>query len=343
MNRGSRKQSQDDASTRSSDHNVPVTVRDLVEARCRRLTGQEPPTYEAELWRRFGERVEWTHLILHGDVGAAIIEVKCKHVKSKRARRNRGDQPNWVRDLEVSMPGDLPNADIVSRVRNLQALHAHANRHLDSDDGRVCRRLVLSAAGEALDLIPLSKRESNHCHVQGKRQSDCVEPYCAGLAKLDQHIRSAHQYYFDSSQRRAAARYTGGILAGLVIVPSLMAIFLQLIHWYLGEGAFTDWVRFREYSGLAVLSGGLGALASVIQRSKAKDTTLDHEAAKHTKGWDFWTDPIFVRGMFRVVLGSLFAVVLVLIVQAAVLPIKPPDVDKHFFFFGVLGFLGIPA
>jgi hypothetical protein len=43
--------------------------------------------------------------------------------------------------------------------------------------------------------------------------------------------------------------------------------------------------------------------------------------------------------MFRVVLGSLFAVVLVLIVQAALLPIKPPDAERTFFFFGVLGFL----
>jgi hypothetical protein len=147
----------------------------------------------------------------------------------------------------------------------------------------------------------------------GKHFQKQMALYSAQLDEAEKRLR-------ESAQRIAQTRYARGMFGGAVLLGGFSAL--------LGV-AFVVFDT-PAYAGVALISGGLGAIVSVFQRMTSGRLELDYEAAGSL---------IETFGGVRPFVGAILGVVVVAVVDAGLLPAIEVDQGAELPFNAALGFL----
>lgn len=172
-----------------------------------------------------------------------------------------------------------------------------------------------------------SRAEANARQANGHRESEdssihrirkAVTAANCDLDRLDDYTRLV-------ADRVALRRYLLGLPLG-VIGLVLVAIALALSAGWTGMTEID-----LEYLLIPLVTGGVGALISVMTRVSSGDLNVAHTVnARMT----------FLAGVFRPLLGAVFGVALYVLLKAGLLPfVDPPPGEAEFFFFAGVGFL----
>jgi hypothetical protein len=143
------------------------------------------------------------------------------------------------------------------------------------------------------------------------------------LKFLDGQLRGVAKYYNQSATRRAQVRYAWGMLRGAVLI-----YLLALATWGI-VSAFTsadEAERLPLMLGV-VATGCTGAVVSVMQRMTRSTLDIDYTMGSTVR----------TLGMFRPVIGAIFALVVFFMLQADLVPhlVVPSGGDESFFFLTI--------
>lgn len=222
-------------------------------------------------------------------------------------------------------------------------LAVESRRLLDGDDLDACHLMLYSIIKRILCLIDfhsrlerkspaatttdsssLTKKEENH-YLKNTNSTNID----AILELVSQQVKIVKNYHRRAAQLRAQSFYFSGMLFGIIFLLALMGLYLLLPPMQGFE---------RQIFSSLIICGGLGAVVSIMSRMSSHSLVLDFEAGKS----------IIVRvGIFRPILGAIFALVAYGILQSGLLAVNilntsaggPNSTNSILFFYYVVGFL----
>jgi|SRR5215472_579880 len=148
--------------------------------------------------------------------------------------------------------------------------------------------------------------------------SSSLEAIAAALKSM---VHDARTYLRRAAERKAQGYYLAGMLIGLSLVVGVAIPLRQY-----ADVSFSS-LKMTTMLG-SLLTGGLGAVLSVLSRlSGPKKITLDWEAGTRT---------IFALGVFRPIVGGLFADVAYLFLKAGVISLAFAASDTLYWAVGFL-------
>jgi hypothetical protein len=131
-----------------------------------------------------------------------------------------------------------------------------------------------------------------------------------------------------AAQRVARLWYCFGMLFGVAVLVGALVV----------AGGYFDLERLQLTDGqataltLGVILGAIGAIVSVMQRMTQNNLVLQHRAGRLD---------LFLIGIFKPLLGSVFAMILFMLLTIGLLPMSPPRPDvavEKLLFAGVAAF-----
>jgi hypothetical protein len=154
------------------------------------------------------------------------------------------------------------------------------------------------------------------------------EEIAALVAAQEQELLQIEGYYARAGEQSARLHYFWGMMLG-VVVDGGLALVLAGLLWA------TGWFRHAydmETFFICYVSGGLGAIISVLTRMSSGNFHLDYEVGRPT---------IRRLGSFRPFIGAIFGIAVYFLIRSGLFPrIHPPtDQLKAFFFFAIFAFL----
>ena len=131
------------------------------------------------------------------------------------------------------------------------------------------------------------------------------------LTVIEQRVEMMKTYHMRASQLRAQRYYLLGALIGFSLLVALLVLPSMGIEWTNLLPAFP-----AQLLGSSLICGSIGAMISVMMRMGRGNLELDCEA----RNW-----LLLVTGIFRPVVGAVFAVVLVALLKSSILPFNVGD------------------
>lgn len=219
-------------------------------------------------------------------------------------------------------------------------LAVESRRLLDGSDLDACHLMLYSIIKRILCLIDF------HSRMERKKTADTTIDSSSPTKKeensyqentnidkilelVSQQVKIVKRYHQRAAQLRAQSFYFSGMLLGIIFLLALMGLYLLLPPMQ----GFEQQIFFS-----LIICGGLGAVVSIMSRMSARSLVLDFEAGKS----------IILRvGIFRPILGAIFALVVYAILQSGLLAInilntsagEPNSTNSILFFYYVAGFL----
>jgi hypothetical protein len=152
------------------------------------------------------------------------------------------------------------------------------------------------------------------------------------LDYANDHISKLANKVEQFSKRKAQAVYIGGMFAGIFSVLVLVAAYIYIIfhvsaprHWT--SSNLLLWHLFA----IAVVSGALGAVASVMLRVSNRPLSIAYVAGRRL---------IWLSGLFRPIVGAIFGLAFYVLISAGLLQVlaAPRDIGIRAFFFAAICF-----
>jgi len=138
---------------------------------------------------------------------------------------------------------------------------------------------------------------------------------CSRIAYLETACVRAERYFSRASQRRAQLRYLAGVTGGLgviAVVGVLLALGLETLPEIHGESPM-----FLA----SLIAGGVGAVLSVLYGMTSGNLRLHTLFANAESG----LGPLVAAGALRPLLGGLSGLVVYVLLESGLVPLKIPD------------------
>lgn len=160
---------------------------------------------------------------------------------------------------------------------------------------------------------------------ESKRRGDDTEAAPSAvfeekLAQVKREIALARTRLAQAMQRSAQTRYWYGALLGSASLAMICAV-LAVTFAATGTPAFY---------GVALLTGGVGAMVSLLQRMSTGRLKLDTSASR---------DLLELFGGVRPLIGAIFGIIVAAAIQGGLLPAIHIPTGQQLAFFAVVGFL----
>jgi hypothetical protein len=188
---------------------------------------------------------------------------------------------------------------------------------------------VLRGTPERIAMQWLYSVQSHLLGFVERTQGRASEQEIAALvAAQEQELLQIEGYYARAGEQSARLHYFWGMMVG-VVVDGGLALALAGLLWA------TGWFKHSydmETFFICYVSGGLGAIISVLTRMSSGNFHLDYEVGRPT---------IRRLGSFRPFIGAVFGIAIYFLIRSGILPNlhAPPDQLKAFFFFAIFAFL----
>jgi len=220
---------------------------------------------------------------------------------------------------ELEIMGSGLHHEVSTRLARCEKLAGEATRLLRGDDRRVCALKFYSAAAHLLAYDAPTEEGKTPDEIIADR--DRVKQ---DLAYVDELLDQAQLYYLRAARLSAELDYTRGVLVGTVLMWG--------IGW-IGNWMLNTW-RIDSLDVMPIttlfVTGGIGAMVSVMSRLHNGNLTLNYEAGRRH---------IIALGVIRPLIGGLFALVILFLLRSQmVTTIKPVDNIPIIYFNAVIGF-----
>jgi hypothetical protein len=189
-------------------------------------------------------------------------------------------------------------------------VHYHALEFLKPKPRKICMRMTFNVITMLLGTLDTRSGHGGKASAFDQNPED--------QRTIEKELECTEAYFLQSAQRTARLEYLIGMVPGL-----LLAALAGFLIWQFDLAP-------REFS-IAVTSGALGALVSVMERLTAGKLTLGHEYGKAT---------LRILGGIRPFIGALFGLALYVLISGALVPMKvPDDAEVQRYFFAGIAFL----
>ena len=211
--------------------------------------------------------------------------------------------------------GQFPAADQL--LGQAHRIASDATQFLEGKDLRTCLEMLFDTTTAVLALMDQAARSE-----PGRDRSHAIKGDLLG--ELRKELDDASRFYIRSTQRPAQLNYFLGMNLGVLLVVGLMLA----VVW-----SFSELESNFDVGPLlgSLGSGAVGAWISVTSRMASWSLSLDHQAGnKHLR----------ILGLFRPVVGAVFATAIYFLISSEVLPITVDTSGRQeLFFFIAVGFL----
>ena len=189
---------------------------------------------------------------------------------------------------------------------------------------------VLRGTPERIAMQWLYSVQSHLLGFVERTQGRASEQEIAALvAAQEQELLQIEGYYARAGEQTARLVYFWGMMVG-VVVDGLLGLALAALLWatgWFGHGHARD----IEIFFICYVSGGLGAVISVLTRMSSGNFHLDYEVGRPT---------IRRLGSFRPFLGAVFGIAVYFLIRSGIPRMTvPTNQIRAFFFFAVVAFL----
>jgi hypothetical protein len=264
--------------------------------------------------------------------GRICASFYCKHLVAGAVRTDKPrlafayNSDRWGREEELLASCDglyweaidyLGGTDKTTFVERLFAVVTDLLGRLDNREAPVPRRDPPSSAAVARDE---ALGRSSQSEVGG-----ASEPADAALATLARKLDDVRKFYREAAPRRARLRYLLGVVIGIPLVAAVGYLLALLLGATTAISALD-----RELIMTSLVSGGTGAVVSVMARLGSETLDVKHESGK-------WA--LFLAGLMRPVLGGVFGVAVFAAVSGALVTLAAPTKGDEIFYYAALGFL----
>lgn len=164
--------------------------------------------------------------------------------------------------------------------------------------------------------------EENERHRPGRADDSRApsEIFKSALQKHRVELKEAEERFRKAAQRTAQSRYWQGALLGAAGLVALCAVVGALFWWRGVEAAY----------GVALLTGGVGAMVSLLQRMSSGKLEVDIDAGR---------DLLEVFGAVRPFIGAIFGLAVMALLLGGLIPAVEVPPDQELAFFAGIGFL----
>jgi hypothetical protein len=189
---------------------------------------------------------------------------------------------------------------------------------------------VLRGTPERIAMQWLYSVQSHLLGFVERTQGRAGEQEIAALvAAQEQELLQIEDYYARAGEQAARLHYFWGMMVG-VVVDGALALALAGLLWATGWFAHAH-ARGMETFFICYVSGGLGAIISVLTRMSSGNFHLDYEVGRPT---------IRRLGSFRPFIGAVFGIAVYFLIRSGIPNIDAPTKPyKAFFFFAIFAFL----
>ena len=186
-----------------------------------------------------------------------------------------------------------------------------------SHDGPALMQRLAALASRVMGLI--SAEAGGHPANTKRKPSP---EFQANIRKAEEDLEIIEEELDAAAQRAALVMYARGMARGIAIIV-LVAIGIAVAFYYLD-------VRFDQE--IALITGALGAVVSVMQRMSAGKLKIDYRTAG---------DMVRTFGVVRPLLGAVFGMVVFALIEGGFLPWvdAPQEPGAYAAFLAILGFL----
>jgi hypothetical protein len=189
---------------------------------------------------------------------------------------------------------------------------------------------VLRGTSERIAMQWIYTVESHALGFVERTQGRASEKEIAALVdSQQQELIQIERYYARAGEKAGRIIYFWGMMAG-VFVDGLVAVALAGVLWS------TGWFAHRHAQGMedffiCYVSGGLGAIVSVLMRMSSNNFRVDYEVGRST---------IRRLGSFRPFIGAIFGVAVYFLIRSGIPRVQLPASEAQaLFFFAVVAFL----
>ncbi len=146
---------------------------------------------------------------------------------------------------------------------------------------------------------------------------------CVSIAYLEQAYARAEGYFRRAAQRRAQMRYLAGIHGGLIAIAGVGFLLSR------GLATLPDLHGQSAVFLACLIAGGAGAVLSVLYGMTSGNLRLHTLFASAESG----LGPLVAAGALRPLLGALSGIVVYVLLQSGLVPLKVPDgtAGTHFY------------
>lgn len=238
--------------------------------------------------------------IKRGVAGVALVaqEKRGRYFPRKYVRL---DLKTWVRGDRIEKDPELIR--LIFSALDLKYKISMFDRQMNANRSVGLRRLY---ALFAFSISTLFAKSSGRV-----KNADAFQDFKATLRK---EIKSIEEFYERSVDKALEGRYSSGLFAGFALVAALTTIMAIFVPGAL-QRIFDVSVRGPSFQALLItmLAGSLGAVLSVMIRMSRQRLTLRSDV-----------DPsrLFILGMFRPAVGSLFGIAIYVLILAGLLPLS---------------------
>jgi hypothetical protein len=217
--------------------------------------------------------------------------------------------------------------DLESLLIRIEFLAAETSRLLRGRDLEECMHLIYSVTKRTLSLLDMLDQAKEADQLDHKQLLEKKKKTIASIKKLIQNAKAYHQR---AAKLKAQLTYGIGTLMGIALL-SVIVMFSWVWH-LVPSSAITEMTNLPTDIWLAILiSGGVGAIVSVMSRISAGHLVLDYEVGEPTLG---------LIGVIRPFLGVVFAILIVILLKSELASnIVPTIADADNLTLLVVGFL----
>jgi hypothetical protein len=149
-------------------------------------------------------------------------------------------------------------------------------------------------------------------------------------AKENVELREIRDYYRRAGVRIGLTVYTQGMIIGLLLMASLVALVVApLVLW--GSVKWDSDSSLHQIL-ISAAAGAVGAIVSVLQR-------MASEKSKFTVHYDLGKRTLYMLGSYRPVLGVVFGVFTYFVLVSGILGTSPPEKINALYYYGSLAFV----
>jgi len=227
----------------------------------------------------------------------------------------------------------LTGGDTVNRLHRVTDWLARERRIADlmhhADTLAIKVSEVLRGTPERVAMQWLYSVQSHLLGFLERTQGHASEKEIAALvAAQEKELLQIEDYYARAGEKTSRIVYFWGMMAGAVIDGTIAAVFLAALWatgWFGHHHAHNIETFFICY-----VSGGLGAIISVLTRMSSDNFHVDYEIGRPT---------IRRLGSFRPFIGAVFGIAVYFLIRSGIPSIEPPRHHQAFFFFAIVAFL----
>ena len=278
-----------------------VTVREVADAV---MWGAKAPNdQERQVFRRYYDL--FVERLRREDPGFAHVEFE-----SGSGVFLHGDVLQLLRSVGSR---DMTPSRIDALIFKIDRLAASAREFTNGKQLRNCLSMAFDIAAWCFTVI-------EDLRTQGQDGSGRFDER---LAFLEAEATRVQEYYERSAQRQAQVRYANGMLIGAAAIYAIALIVLVATAWI-------DVASDIRLLLIVIVAGCTGAAVSVMQRMTRATLKIDY-----TMG-----DTVRTLGVFRPLIGAIFALAVFFILRAHLIPhlVVPTD-DTSIFFFSAVAFV----